>query len=135
MAKVLPCPRRSTIHADPDPAVATNARLRYCLTYCCGAGEPDVRVESRQPARQRLTRPANLLQARRHLVIAQARVVTASRADDLIPVRVALISMAVDHADGLRPEKSGTVVVPGDCITDRHAAIVRREPNARSRGE
>jgi hypothetical protein len=39
--------------------------------------------------------------------------------------------MAVDHADRLRPEKSGTVIVPGDCITDRHAAIVHPEPNAR----
>jgi len=39
--------------------------------------------------------------------------------------------MAIDHADGLRPEESGTVIVPGDSMTDRHAAIVHGEPDAR----
>jgi len=35
---------------------------------------------------------------------------------------------------GLRPEKSGTVIVPGDWITDRHAAIVHPEPNGPIKG-
>lgn len=88
-------------------------------------------MERRQPARNRLTRPAKHLKVSRHLIIAQVRVVAADRADDLIPARVAAINMAVDHADRLRPEESGTVIMPGDSMTDRHAAIVHREPNAR----
>jgi hypothetical protein len=102
--------------------------LRHCRTRWRGVREPDVHVECRQPAGHRLTRPANLLQVRRHLVKAQARVIAARRADNLIPARVA-ISMAVDHADRLCPEESGATIMPGDSMTDRHAAIVHREPN------
>ena len=54
-------------------------------------------MECCQPAQQRLARPANLLELSRYLAIAQVRVVAASRADDLIPARVAPINMAVDH--------------------------------------
>lgn len=43
--------------------------------------------------------------------------------------------MAVDHADGLRPENRGPVVVPGDSVTDRHAAIVLREPDTPVEGQ
>ena len=73
--------------------------------------EPDMQIERCQPAGQRLTRPAKLLKIAGHLVIAQVRVVAASRADDLILARVAAINMAVDHADGLRPENRGAVIV------------------------
>ena len=111
--------------------MAASAQLRHCLIRWRGVREPDVPMERRQLARHRLTRPAKPLKVRRHLVIAQVRVVAADRADDLIPARVAAINMAVDHADRLRPEESGTVIVPGDSMTDRHAAIVHREPNAR----
>ena len=104
--------------------------LRHCRTRSRGVREPDVPMERRQPAFHRLARPANLLKVRRHLVIAQARVIAASRADNLIPARVAAISMAVDHTDRLCPEKSGAAIVPGDFMTYRHAAIVHREPNA-----
>jgi hypothetical protein len=67
-------------------------------------------------------------------VIAQVRVIAASRADDLILAGVAAISMAVDHAGGLRPENRGAVIVPRDAVTDRHEVIVHCEQNARSKG-
>jgi hypothetical protein len=88
-----------------------------------------VHIECCQAVQQRLTRPADLLELRRYLVIAQVRVVAAGRADDLIPACIAAVSMAVDHAHRLRPENRGPVVVPGDSMPDRHAAIVPREPD------
>jgi hypothetical protein len=128
--------RPSKVIAKALSAVLASTRivskrpLRHSRTRSRGVREPDVHVERRQPAFYRLARPANLLKVRRHLVIAQARVIAASRADNLIPGRVAAISMAVDHAYRLCPEKSGAAIVPGDSVTDRHAAIVHREPNA-----
>ncbi len=110
--------------------IVSKRPLRHCRTRWCGVREPDVPMERRQPAFHRLARPANLLKIRRHLVIAQARVIAASRADNLIPARVGAISMAVNHAYRLCPEKSGAAIVPGDSVTDLHAAIVHREPNA-----
>jgi hypothetical protein len=108
--------------------IVSKRPLRHCRTRRRGVREPDVHMERRQPTGCRLTRPANLLKVRRHLVKAQARVIAASRADNLIPARVA-ISITVDHADRLCPEKSGATIMPGDSMTDRHAAIVHREPN------
>ena len=56
-----------------------------------------------QAAGQRIARPAQLLQAGRRLVVAQAAIVAARPADDLIPASAAAGRMAVDHADRLRP--------------------------------
>ena len=121
--------------AEPSQRSSTgvHAQLRQYPGYWRGVHEPDVQLERCQPAGQRLIRPAKLLEVAGHLVIAQVRVVAASRADDLILARVAAINMAVDHADGLRPENRGAVIVPGDAVTDRHEVIVHCEQNARSK--
>jgi len=37
--------------------------------------------------------------------------------------------MTVDYADRLCREKSGATIMTADSMTDRHAAIVHREPN------
>ena len=86
-------------------------------------------MERRQPVGHQLTRPADLLKVRRYVVKAQARVIAAGRADYLMPARAA-VSMTVDDLDGLCPEESGAIIMPGDFMTDRHAAIVHRAPNA-----
>jgi hypothetical protein len=90
-------------------------------------------MERGQAACQRLARPAQLLQAGRHLVVAQAAIVAARPADDLIPARVAAGTMAVDHAGRLRPQNRG--VVPGGAVTAGHGAIVHRGRQARVGGE
>src|SRR5208282_195417 len=93
--------------------------------------EPDVLMERGQAACQRLARPAQLLKAGRHLVVAQAGIVAARPADDLIPPRVPAYRMAADHADRLRPQNGGVVVMPGGAVTAGHGAIVYRKPQAR----
>ena len=53
-----------------------------------------MRMERGQAACQRLARPAQLLQAGRHLAVAQAAIVAARPADDLLLARVAAGRMA-----------------------------------------
>ena len=103
--------------------IITERPLRQCRTYWRGVREPDVHMERRQPAGHRLTRPADLLKTRRHLIKAQARVIAAGRVDNLIPAPFAVV---IEEKAGGTPNVPASASIrrfadsaPGRCAVSR----------------
>jgi hypothetical protein len=118
--------RRSSRVVPLPGATSSSSRTERALNYvgapAAGAvsTSPVCSSNAASPLASDSLGPRSFWRPRGHLVMAQVRVVFASRADNLILARVPAINMAVDHAGGPRPENRGAVIVPRDAVTDRH---------------